>query len=93
MLWVLYDYSKEKNAMVIEIYLFRFIIYSIVAFLLGYFVVYQSLTLGDNSKGIDFFYVFKKLRLPNLLEFIWKNIIRAINILTGIELEIFPAKK
>lgn len=82
--------------MIIEIYLFRFILFCLGAFLFGYFVVYQTITRGNHKdSGFDIFYFFNKIKLPNLFEFVWKVVVSILSIITGgkIEVEKFSSKK
>lgn len=81
--------------MILEIYLFRFILFCLGAFIFGYFIVYQTLVNGNHDKGFDTFYVFNKIKLPNLFEAVWKGVVNILKIITGgkIEIEKFDTKK
>ena len=81
--------------MVVEIYLLRFIIFCILAFAFGYFVVYQTLTKAEHKKGFDTFHFFESVGIPTLFETIWTLVVKIIKFITGglIELEEFKAKK
>lgn len=79
--------------MVIELYLFRFIIYCLVAFLLGYLTIYTTLKSEQKGLNFEFFYVFKKIGLPDLLESVWKVVVSFVEMLTGIKLEVIKPKK
>ncbi len=78
--------------MVIELYFWRFVFYCFTAFILGYIFVYTTMT-RNTEKTFNFFIVFKKMNLPDLFESLWKFIVAFIKFCTGIELEVFPAKK
>ncbi|MEA4910653.1 hypothetical protein SDC9_07862 [bioreactor metagenome] len=79
--------------MEIEIYLFRFILYCLIAFALGYLAIYKTLANGEHKDGkFDFFYIFKKANLPNIFESFWKGLVTVIKFATGIELEVFKKK-
>ncbi len=81
--------------MILEIYLFKFILFCIGAFIFGYFVIYLTITRGDHSKSFDTFYFFNKIALPSLFEFIWAQVILFIKFITlgKIELEEIKSKK
>ncbi len=74
--------------MLVEFYIFRFLFYCFLAFFLGLITIFLTITKGDHPKGgFDFFYIFKKLKLTNLLENIWSIVVSFIKFLTGFNLE------
>lgn len=101
---ILFGHDEKNISMVVEIYIFRFIIYCIIALVLGYITVYNTLVFGkhiDNGKKdgpfFDFFYIFKKIGLFSLVEILWKGVVSFIMLITGMSLildkEYLPKKK
>jgi len=81
--------------MLLEIYLVKFILFCVAAFLFGYYVVYKTITKAPHKGGFDTFYFFNKIGLPSLFEAIWKLVVNSLKFLTGgkLEVEKFDTKK
>ncbi len=81
--------------MILEIYFLKFILYSLIAFLFGYFVIYQTITRGNHDNGFDTFYFFNKIKIPNIFEYVWKLVVNFIKFISfnKIILEDFSSKK
>lgn len=92
--------------MVFEIYISRLIIYCILALVLGAVVAFFTIQ-GNADEGyqkamkkvdvdtkmvLDFFLVFKQIKLAALFEIIWFPIVKLFGLI-GIDLEILAPKK
>lgn len=76
--------------MIFEFYLPKLILYCFLAFLFGFVFIYTTIIQSEHKDGkFDFFYIFKKLNLPELFESFWKGLVSLIAFLTGIKLEKF----
>lgn len=79
--------------MILEIYLFKFIIYCILAFLLGN--IFSFSTVTAENKELNLFAVFKNIGLTSLFDTIWFIVVKLFSIF-GIKLDIdllTPKKK
>lgn len=60
--------------MLLEISLWKFLLGCVVSFLLGYLVVYLTITQPNHKDGFETFYIFKKLGLTKLFSKLWELI-------------------
>lgn len=81
--------------MIFEIYLYKLIFFCLIMFIVGYCLIYLTITDSKHKNGFDTFYIFNKIKLSNLFEFIWMQIVLLIKFITlgNIELEKFDTKK
>lgn len=74
--------------MLLNLTITKLILYILISFVFGYYVIYVTVVYGDHQKtSFDTYYFFKKIKLVNIFEFVWDLLNKLIKKLLGFTLE------